>query len=701
MLATVQCKNRARRVTPVVWLTLALSSLACVDNGNDVGYRLAQGVGGASAGAGGMATAATSNGGTPDTTLPPLPHLAGVQADVTGDSVSIGVWPLDDAVDYRVYALPENQDISLGQDGKVTVKNAVYRCAGKRQVPPVAVDDMMPLTSGYMKTLVDGQDVNGYVRTLAEATLGYVYLESGKDRLPVYALGDSDPTAENENYFMRWTASRVKEYVTSTDERDALLARGFRDDGTAFYVPAAPSAKTRTIYSSTDAKARYYFIDGPEAAIRQGSGAAFQALTDAAPGTAPLMRVFYLNLSGTSHDELTVGKSRFERARRQGDTLPMFDLHWSGLTKPTTLVVEALNPGCPSLPGLLSPISLPASATHPAWLTIDEARAASLDGALYVNGQFAETSQPRAIARAFLNDVAPEPAPELDWSWGFRADDTTGSFTPEPCGALDGVCFQDFRQRSERFDTSFLYVETDRQVLAPLLGELWVMYADLESGVNGKFRLTPPEKAQVTPDTFLHVTMDVSAFTTILRYPQIIISDQDVPVQHQLPNGNALVIQTYDNWPNVYELQVCDHRIWEVNIQCPFVDLRHVFDPNDPKKELSLLPGAEVGEQLGVDRATRFEAYVSTKRAYLLLNSAAYGCVDLPATGVPVGPVSVTFGDVLFHSDIDQLQFYGFVREHLYHDTQRHFDNLGFKSGVPAPAWDFARLPCVSGFFTR
>ncbi len=679
-------------------LAFTLSASACVDNRNDVGYRLLQAVGGAEAGTGGAG--ANVNGGAPATTLPPLPRLTGVSAEVTGDSVSIALLPLDDAVDYRVYALPSNEDIALGPAGQVTIKDAIYRCAGKRQAPPVAIDGAQPLTSGYVETLVDAQNVNGYVRTLAEATLGHVYLEAGKDRTPVYALGDADPTGENENYFMRWTASRLKEYVTSPDERAALLARGFRDDGIAFYVPAAASPKTRTVYTGTDAKARYYFVDGPEAAVRQAASPAFQALTDPAPGTAPLMRVYYLNLSGISHDELAAGNARFERARRQGDDLPLFELHWSGLTQPTTLVVEALNPGCPSLPGLLAPIPVPASATHPAWLTVEQARAASPVGALYVNGQYAETSEPRALARAFLN-VAPKPAPDLDWSWGFRADEALGDFTPEPCGDPSGACFQDFRQGSPRFDTSFLYVEDDRHVLLPLLGELWVMYADLDSGVNGKFRMTPPEKAEVSAGGFLHVTMDVNAFTTGRRYPQILISDQGVPVQHQLVNGNALVIQPILDWPHVFELQVCDHRLWDVNQQCPFVDLRHVFDPNDPTKELSLLPNAEVGEHVGVDRATRFEAYVSTKRAYLLLDGEPYGCVDLPATGVPVGPVTVTFGDTLFHSNNDQLQFYDFPREHLYHDTQRHFDNLGFKSGVAAPTWDEARLPCVSRLFTR
>jgi len=672
----VQCKNTAKRVTPTCSLLCALGLAGCIDNGNDVGFRLAQSVGGA-------AGATSNNGGAPATTLPPLPRLPGVHASVTGDSVNISLEPLDDAVDYRVYALPANQDISVGQDQQILVKNAIYRCAGNRQAPPVALDAAPPLTSGYMKTLVDGVDVNGFTRALDDATLGHVFLEAGQDRVPVYALGDSAPTAENENYFMRWSASRVKQYVTSTTERDALLARGFRDDGVAFYVPAAASANTRPIYSSTDAQARYYFNDGPEAAVRQNSSPAFLALSGAEPGTAPLMRVFYLNLSATSHDELVAGHARFERARRQGDSLPLFELHWSGLTEPTTLVVEALNPGCPSLPGLLSPLSLAANADHPAWLTI------------------AEDSRPRAVARAFLNDVAPEPAPLLDWSWGFTADDALGSFTSQPCGDPSGACFQDFRQRSERFDASFLYVETDRHVLAPLLGELWVMYADLASGVNGKFRMTPPEKAQIDADTFLHVMMDVNAFTTGRRYPQILISDQDVPVQHQLVNGNSLVIQPYSDWPNVFELQVCDHRTWDVNNQCPFAELDHYFDANDPKKELSLAPNAEVGEHVGLDRATRFEAFVSSTRAYLLLDGEPYGCVDLPATGVPVGPVTVTFGDVLFHSGNDQLQFYGFPRARLYHDTQRHFDNLGFKSGVPAPAWDLARLPCVAGFLTR
>ena len=87
---------------------------------------------------------------------------------------------------------------------------------------------------------------------------------------------------------------------------------------------------------------------------------------------------------------------------------------------------------------------------------------------------------------------------------------------------------------------------------------------------------------------------------------------------------------------------------------------------------------------------------MQTERAYLFLDGKAYGCVDLPDAGVPAGEVSVTFGDVLYHSGVDALDRYGYYQSKYQKVTRRHFDNLGFKSGVPAPAWDSSRFPCVS-----
>ena len=59
--------------------------------------------------------------------------------------------------------------------------------------------------------------------------------------------------------------------------------------------------------------------------------------------------------------------------------------------------------------------------------------------------------------------------------------------------------------------------------------------------------------------------------------------------------------------------------------------------------------------------------------------------------------VTVTFGDVLYHSGVDVSDPpYSFHEQHRKLVTRRHFDELGFKSAVAAPAWDETRLPCAS-----
>src|SRR5207249_10720720 len=124
----------------------------------------------------------------------------------------------------------------------------------------------------------------------------------------------------------------------------------------------------------------------------------------------------------------------------------------------------------------------------------------------------------------------------------------------------------------------------------------------------------------------------------------------------------------------------CDHQFWDVNNQCPVFDLYHVVDPNDPTKRIGLAATNEPGEQVGMDRMTHFEAYISTKRVYLFLNGEPYGCTNLPAVSVPAGPVTVTYGDVLYHSIVDLT--FSYTKQYMQTLSRRHYDNLGFKSGV-------------------
>jgi hypothetical protein len=648
-----------------------------------------------------------------ETKLPGLPKLSHVFAQPNDDSVTITFDPVDGALDYRVYPLPDDSAIELGTDGSFTVQDGTYRCAGNREVPAPNVDSTLN-DGAWVTTRVDQQTVGGYTRTLDEATLGYVYTDPAPGLVPVYALGESNANADNNCYFARWAASRVKLYTPSEDTRAQMLSDFARDDGVAFYVPAQADSTTTPVYMAEDGnenfRSRYYFTADSEASARTNASPAFDVLTEPVDGTEPLMRVFYENGCGWSHDELAVGQERFNRVREQGDLLPAWELAWSGMTEETTLVVEALDSRCP-YQGFLAPQSMPAQSVvfgeepieHEPYLTLDEMRSASATGEVFVNGQGDVASRPKAIARSFVK-VTPEPHVALDYLDTFSVEAPETFTTVADCGSPDQNCGQKWRLDSEHYDITFLSVEsatsidTGRYAVGSMLGEFWVAYADVAADTNGKFRMTAKQKANLDASSFLHVTMEVDAYSTSRRYPQILISDREAPVQYHLQEGHTLVIQTFGqttawaSWPVDYQLQVCSLRSWDVNDQCPTYDFHAVKD--DGGNILRQSPNDEVGEHASVDHRTAFDVYASTSRVYLFLAGKPYGCADLPAEGPPSGAVTVTWGDVLYHSAVDMN--FQFHVDHMQFDTRRHYDNLGFESGVAAPAWDEARLPCMA-----
>jgi hypothetical protein len=649
------------------------------------------------------------------TKLPPLPELTNVQAVPNDDSVSITFDPVDGARDYRVYPLPSDADISTSSDGSTVIQNAIYRCAGDRETPSPTIDNGPMVPGSAIHTQVDQQKVGGYTRSKAEATLGYVYTQPADGLVPVYALGQADPQADSTCYFARWAASRVKRYTTSDSERAQFLSQFARDDGIAFYVPATADGATTQIYTDVDGVgtpwvSRYYFAEGPEANMHPNKVPAFAVRTSSGPGTTPLMRVFYGNSCGWAHDELATGQERFNRIYKQGDTQPWWSLLWTGITQPTTLVVEALDTGCP-FQGHLSPASI-ASVTvhfgsstlvHPPYVTIDDVRAASPTTEVFINGQHEPANRPRAIARSFVK-AAPRPHAPMDFFATFSSNTPPESFSEMACGAPGGNCLQTWRQHSATFDSIFIYAEngptsnTGLYAFGPVLGELWVNYADTAGDTNGKFRLTANQKANMDSSNFLHVTMEVDGYSTSRRYPQILISDQDAPIQYTLDKGHTIIAQlraqinSSIDYPVEYQLQVCNMRSWDVNNQCPVYDLYHVKDASG--KTIRLAPNDEVGEHTSADHRILFDVYASTQRTYLFLDGQPYACANMPSSAVPSGPVTVTWADVLYHSAVDHL--FAFHTAHMQIDTKRHFDNLGFSSGVPPPPWDESRLPCAA-----
>jgi hypothetical protein len=653
----------------------------------------------------------------PVTNLPAVAALSNVHLAMNGSGATITFDPIDGASDYRVYVLPSNDNIQLASDGSVIIPNAIYRCAGTYQVAAPRLDDATTQDNGVTTRVTSS--VDGYMRSLAEATLGYVYTTAGAGLTPVYAVGNPDIHSDDD-YFYRYQASREKKYTTSASEYASLVASGWRDDGIAFYVPQTASASTKPVLSNAnladpDFGSRYYLNQGAELNSRSASlgfTTAFNVLATAAPGSRPLMRVFYQTAGGRSHDELAVGQAAFTRIRYQGLNNAVATVHYSGITAATTLVVEALDRGCP-FQGIVSSQSLAAqtfsfttySITHQPWDTVADLQKTVDSGEVYINGQYdGVAGRPKAIARAYVS-VAPKAAQEMDWM--STAASFSETFTPAACGAPDGNCFQQFREQSNTYDVSFLSAETGHWQAGNVLGEFLINYADWAADTNGKVRITvKSQKATIASNSFVHATMEVNSVGSARRYPQMIVSDQNIPVQYNLINGRSLILQTFGDFPSRVDLEICDHVTWDVNLQCPRFIFRHTFNSSGAISGINPIP-EEDQFMAAVDAPTKFDLYTSNSRAYIFVNDKPYACANLasksgvsPVPVPPTGPATVTFGDALYHSGADdnflvKMQG-GFIFRHQQTETNRHFDNLGFSSGVAEPAWDETSLPCSS-----
>lgn len=695
----------------LTFLALLLATAACSSDENSGDNK---GGGGGASGKGNTSTGGKGNNNTagtltsfggaihngpqfagadcPEIGLPDAYALPNVKGQIEGSNVRITFDPQADAKDYRVYVVPAKGDIS-----GTTIKNATYRCAGRTEVPSPALEDAAHEGTPAVRTRVTTK-VGGVARTEADATLGYVFTTPGEGRVPVYALGDPSLKAENVDcYYMRWHETRVKRYTTSTTLRDELLAKKWRDDGIAFYAFEPGAAGKQPIYSAiekpSDSSATYYVKPGAEKDKRSGLDVTedFSVLAETAEGAEPLMRVFYEQVCGRGHDELAAGLARFRRIYEQG-AQPVTELHYSGLTEETTLVVEALDALCPYR-GQIAPMSRAAGMDmledlpiiYPQFETPDELRAKSDVGELFINGQGDDTA-PKAVARACLK-VKPETPEKMDWSY---------DGAPETFSEPTNPGFQIWELESPTFNVQFHSVATDEWSVGSLFGEQWVTYADWAADTNGKMRMTPKTRATLSADKFVHATMEVDVIGTQRRYPQILISDGDIewPIQNNLEKGTTFIAQVFGGITERMQLQLqfCDHRTWDVNKQCPKFNVDTAMDGGEEVN----LPHPEVNAFFGIDRTVRFDVYASTSRVYVYTNGMPYACANLPAGKFKAGSAAVTFGDVLYHSAVDLEEWYPFHLDKMHFITSRHFSNLGFSSNVLAPSWDESRIPCGS-----
>jgi hypothetical protein len=771
-------------LTVAVVVTLAPAGCGSSDGGGSSASKAGLGADGGAAGSGAGTAGGTGTGITAGTgagpssgttidggvavpiSLPTLRAMTHVAALVRGNSARITFDPVPGAVDYRVYAAPADAAVHLDASGALDyIDHATYRCAGYRSVAPIQVDQNDgPSNNQYpnwlaVNTLVDNENVEGYTRKLAEATIGYASQDATDGTVPVYAVGDPASGADNYGQGMREVQTRAKLYVT---DNTSYLAKGWRDDGVAFYAPgsasstacggSAPVQVVTQSYTDDGGSDTVYFGPGGEATARGKKGSstpAFFLCPNQAAGMQPVMRVHYDLVSpggdyggNAGHDELVVGQDRFDRARCQGNTTgacasvsqALWEVHWSGITAPTQLIVEALDAGCPfqgllgakHLAATLDPL-VPSSPPTEVVSTFDELQAGASHGEVFLNGEFDGSPTPHPIARAALQ-VSPETRPAMDWDSHFATAAETFTETSD-CGftqqlqtetaSPDTQCDGSHHLQSSTYDAIAFDQNQSFYSIGTTQGELWTGYGP------GELRFSPHNvTATMSDSTFLHVVMEASSFTSDRRYPQIVISTQDFMTSEWLLQRSSITpnkavqpvvfVAPFDTGPGrmVIELELCNQRNWAVNQHCPWFLLDRRDQPSDSQLG-TIGPHSEPHDHLQNDDSARFDVYLSTKRAYVFFEGEPYACADIadrttadpsgtvispPTAPPPAGTVSVGFGDVHYHPDAEsgELGIVGsFNVNHMLIDTVRHYDYLGFKSGEPAPTWDETRFPCI------
>lgn len=657
--------------------------------------------------------------------LPELPPLDNVRVTQRGDTAIVEFEPLAAARDYRIYPLPDPATVRVETNGRPIIENAIYRCAGDRPVVARADDP-----AGFADASLT-PNVAGYTRSDEEKLLGYVYLTPGAGRQPVYRLSNPNGAGGYAwDYSVPPSAEyNSADYVIGEAERDRLLALGYRDDGIAFY---APDEGTRPVYrreyqpDEVGKHPTYFYVDGPEAemhAERDDStadfGERFRVFETEEAGTVPLYRVFYL--ATNAHDVLAAGEARFRRALDQGNQ-PLWSLTWPGLTGKTTLVIEALDEGCPFPGGYLAyehADGSPENGDYPS-VTLDEARLPE-SGEVFVNGQHDPANRPTPIARSYV-DVEPEPDPEMDWFEGFDVDAPWEGFELETIPNW-GV----FYRRNADWAIDFGGC-TENNAVGPVLGQL--LFGGGDGGSSCNMSITPRGiDPVIAADDYLHVRMATDIPSTLRRYPQILITTVPVvdpgsledeflvPVRNRLGplpfeedympgqgSEHTIIVQPFGTAPEL-QIEFCNRRGWGVSVQCPRANIYgyHAGD-YEAEWEEPWTPVPVLAEVSGHDRPVQFDVYASTERVYVFMDEKPAGCAVLPAGAMPAGNVTVVFGAVGYHLGIDEgvqpeSSPHRYLRAYSLTHDDHTFDDLGISNGVPAPAWDESRLPCGTRWY--
>ena len=431
----------------------------------------------------------------------------------------------------------------------------------------------------------------------------------------------------------------------------------------------------------------------------------------------------------------------------------------TNLDGPTTLVVEAIDTACP-YSGPLAPAHQDITVTidelpvedriNFSIFTADEIRARF--GSLVLNGHgkspnFAQpgpTTAPKVLSRAAVLVTPSGKATSRTADFFEEFDGTSGPIVS--AGEADDVGRSYKKGRhftNSKWDWFIYGDQDDKAQLSQERGLLHVTLPDWEQDIFSTVVAVPRGPVAVSATSYLHLTFEVPSNATSRRYWWVGLcgaaqAGQTFDAENHFkghlvqtsffyePDGlnvstdgwNCLQFFPRDGSP--FGLGPRDTRsqsdvLMMVNTagaaaRESVVNVSPAQYPNsaaEPSWFRMQNADGTIGEgilddQLLIGVRTRFDVWIKRDRVVMYVNGKQRLCNDFPQSALTMAEGAVAFGQVLYHSAAERLEFsrdyddrtgQRYYLENAPYVDERDWDNVGYEAQVGAPS-DFDPAPC-------
>lgn len=422
------------------------------------------------------------------------------------------------------------------------------------------------------------------------------------------------------------------------------------------------------------------------------------------------------------------------------------------LTGPTDIVIEAIDAACP-FSGHLAPEH------EDIQVTIDEVPAAdritfslftaaeirARFGSLVLNGHGAgatlgaqgNTTAPKVLARTTVR-ITPTG----------RATPRTKDFFDDFDGAGGAISFvgpiddagraysKGRRFGNTKWDFFAFNDHLEKAQLSEERGLLHVTLPDWEQDVFASVVGVPRRPAKLSSTSYLHLTFEVASNATSRRYWWVGLCGAgeagktfdaeghfagkliNTPFFYQPDGYNVSVegwncLQFFPRDGSPFRLAPTDTRSESdvrVMVNKPNAAARESVVNVSPAQypassakpswfrqqdAAGTLAAPVLDDQLLISPRTRFDAYVRRDRFVLYVNGEQRLCNDFPSSALTMAEAAVAFGQVLYHSAAERLEFsrdyndrtgQRYYLENAPYADERDWDNVGFEEDLAAPA---------------